>query len=238
MTTVLPPAVLEVERERGIYGNTRIARDVSEFDHNPAEALIPQIPPQVSEKTSERERQGWLTVSPYLEPEHQLDLESINTPNQLLALALTHLQAVTPDYATVDYNAAFNWEAVMSQLKVLSVAKGYRWKRQSFYVVEFRSKLKQDIDVDLLFRLDKESHAEATASGGLLKYWYGVADSERRNLATCLWRSKEDAVNGGRGPWHKQARAAIAQMYEMIDVHGLRLTIEDDVEDWSFGPYH
>lgn len=58
------------------------------------------------------------------------------------------------------------------------------------------------------------------------------------NCPQGLWRSKEDAVNGGRGPWHKQARAAIAQMYEMIDVHGLRLTIEDDVEDWSFGPYH
>ncbi|KAL2444359.1 hypothetical protein ABEF95_016407 [Exophiala dermatitidis] len=238
MTTVLPPVALEVERETRIYGKTLIARDVSESDHNAAEALIPEIPPQVSEKTFGRERQGWLTVSPYLEPEHQLDLESIDTPNRLLAFALTHLQAATPHYATVDYNAAFNWEDVMSELKALSAAEGYRWKRKSFYVVEFRSKLKQDIDVDLLFRLDKESHAEATASGGLLKYWYGVANSERRNLATCLWRSKEDAVNGGRGPWHKQAGAAIAQMYEMIDVHGLRLTIEDDVEDWSFGPYH
>ena len=49
-----------------------------------------------------------------------------------------------------------------------------------------------------------------------------------------LWRNKEDATEGGRGPWHKQARAAISSMYEEIDVKGFRLVIEDDVKSWSF----
>jgi hypothetical protein len=57
------------------------------------------------------------------------------------------------------------------------------------------------------------------------------------NISAGFWRSKEDAVNGGRGPWHKQARAAIPNMYEHIDVKGLHLIIEDDVRSWSFGPH-
>jgi hypothetical protein len=127
----------------------------------------------------------WLTVSPYLEPEHWLDLRTVDVPYQLLALALTKLEPATSDYATVNYEDALDWASVMSHLRINATRKGYRWRRQEFYVVEFRSKLKQKIDNELLFKLDKESHVEATASGGLLKYWYGVPDTERRNLATC-----------------------------------------------------
>lgn len=192
----------------------------------------------------------WLAVSPYLEREHQLDLRTIDTPYRLLALALTKLEKATDDYAIVKYEDAFKWSDLMNHLKDLADGEDYKWKRQQFYVVEFRSKLKKDIDNDLLFRLDKKSHEEATAAGGLLKYWYGEPDSDRRNLATCkstnqptflpsdcplgLWRSKQDAINGGKGPWHKQARACIANMYESIDVSGVQLTVGDDVESWHF----
>jgi hypothetical protein len=41
-----------------------------------------------------------------------------------------------------------------------------------------------------LFELDAFSHQEAMASGGLLKYWYGVKDQSRRNLATCTLSSR------------------------------------------------
>ncbi|KIV77397.1 hypothetical protein PV11_09194 [Exophiala sideris] len=182
-------------------------------------------------------RPQWLTVSPYLEPEHLLDLRTLDVPNRLLALALTTLTPATTEYATARYDDAFDWASLMLHLKSLALSEGFRWTQQEFYVVEFRSKLKADIDVDLLFKLDKFSHAEATQAGNLLKYWYGVPSAERRNLATCLWRSKEDAILGGIGPWHKQARGVIATMYEQIDVKGLRLTIGDDCESWSFAPY-
>ncbi|KIW92384.1 uncharacterized protein Z519_07368 [Cladophialophora bantiana CBS 173.52] len=178
-----------------------------------------------------------LTVSPYLEPEHLLDLNTLDTPSRLLALASTQLEPASGKYATVPYEDAFDWSSLMATLKSLAAKEAYRWTRQEFYAVEFRSKLRRNIDVDLLFKLDKESHIEATQSGGLLKYWYGVPDMDRRNLATCFWRNKEDAVKGGRGPWHKQARAAISNMYEEIDVKGLRFTIEDDVGSWRFSPY-
>ncbi|KAK5189572.1 hypothetical protein LTR92_010474 [Exophiala xenobiotica] len=198
----------------------------------------------------------WLNVSPYPEPEHLLDLQSLGTPCRLLALALTTLAPATTDYALTKYQDAIDWRSVMSRLRSLAQRDGYTWTRQEFYVVDFRSKLMRDIDVDLLFKLDKLSHVEATQSGGLLKYWYGVPDGDRRNLATCeyctstrnlpsviidsrqgVWRSKQDAINGGTGPWHRQARAIITTMYEEIDVRGVRLTIDDGVGSWSFVPY-
>ena len=127
----------------------------------------------------------FLTVSPYLDTAHLLDLRTIDQQCQLFALALQSLTPSGLHYATIKYNEAFNWSAIMAKLASLAAASAFTWQRQEFYVVEFRSKLKQSFDRDLLFRLDRESHKEATESGGLLKYWFGVPDTERRNLATC-----------------------------------------------------
>lgn len=52
-----------------------------------------------------------------------------------------------------------------------------------------------------------------------------------------LWVSKDHAVAGGKGPWHKKARAATMRTYESIDVRGLKLTVEDGVEAWKFEPW-
>ncbi|RMZ87023.1 hypothetical protein DV736_g5753, partial [Chaetothyriales sp. CBS 134916] len=171
----------------------------------------------------------WLAVSPYLEQEHLLDLTTLDVHCLLFALSLTCLEAATDDYAIVRYENSLNLDALAAELRRLVDRHRIKWRQRDFYVVEFRSRLKESIDNDLLFKLDKESHREATESGGLLKYWYGVPNKERRNLATCFWRHKEDAIKGGLGPWHKQARAIIPQMYEEIHVIGLRLTIDDDV---------
>lgn len=74
----------------------------------------------------------------------------------------------------------------MNTLRTLSRDEGYTWKKTEFYVVSFRSRLSPDADPDKLFQLDAFSHQEAMASGGLLRYWYGVKDQDRRNLATCM----------------------------------------------------
>jgi len=136
----------------------------------------------------------WLNVSPYPEPEHLLDLQSLGTPCRLLALALTTLAPATTDYASTKYQDAIDWRSVMSRLRSLAQRDGYTWTRQEFYVVDFRSKLMRDIDVDLLFKLDKLSHVEATQSGGLLKYWYGVPDGDRRNHRRWGWQLELCAV--------------------------------------------
>jgi hypothetical protein len=127
------------------------------------------------------------------------------------------------------------------------------WRTTDFYVVSFRSQLKPDADPERLFELDAFSHQEAMASGGLLKYWYGVKDPNRRNLATCMllvranevlltkitgfWETRQHARDGGRGPWHAKARAAAGIWYESIVFKTYVLTIADGVGSWGFREY-
>jgi len=176
--------------------------------------------------------------SPYNTPDHLLDLRKLGFQEQLLAKALTVMKPIRPDYATADYMATFNWNTVRKTLQDLAHAEGCTWKSQSFYTVIFRSRLNDNIDRQLLHDLDKHSHGEATISGNLLKYWFGSADEENRNLATCIWRNREDARRGGLGPWHKKARLAARELYAEIKFTTWKLVISDGaeklwIEEWS-----
>lgn len=75
--------------------------------------------------------------------------------------------------------------------------EGETWK---YYVIVFRSQIKPGTERPYLGLLDEGAHVEAVEAGGLLKYWFGVPDAEGRNLATCLWRHRDDAKKGGAGP--------------------------------------
>lgn len=129
----------------------------------------------------------WLVTSPYTSQGHLTNLSALPLPSRLFALSLTRLSPVGRSYATTPYQQAFNWPTVFENLRSVSASHNLTWTSTVFYVVEFRSKLKSNIDRELLFKLDRESHREATASGGLLKYWFGKVsdDKEGRNLATC-----------------------------------------------------
>ncbi|KAL5341813.1 hypothetical protein BJX70DRAFT_395542 [Aspergillus crustosus] len=171
--------------------------------------------------------------SPYTTPDHLLDLSTLDTQSRLFAQALTHLTPIRPDYAIAPYTESFNWATVFETLSSLSKAENHTWKQQSFYVVVFRSVLNAGVDVDWLSQLDERSHAEAAESGGLLKYWFGVKNGRRENLATCLWRHRDDARAGGTGPWHAKARAAAVELYEKITFTTLELVIPEDVGKWE-----
>ncbi|RJE22782.1 hypothetical protein PHISCL_04885 [Aspergillus sclerotialis] len=174
-----------------------------------------------------------LVSSPYNSPPHLLDLTTLDTPSQLLAKALTIFTPIRNEYATAPYIDSFNWDAVFVFLKELSAEEGYIWTKQEFYVVVFRSRLSPDVDVERLHELDVKSHEEATVSGGLLKYWFGSKNEQRENLATCIWRNRDDAHRGGLGPWHRRARGAAREMYEQIDFTMLRLEVGDGVASWE-----
>jgi hypothetical protein len=133
-----------------------------------------------------------LIASPYLSLPHLLDLTRYSTSSQLFAKALASFQPIRDDYATADYTESFNFQEVVKTLRSLAKAEGYEWKKTDFYVVSFRSQLKPDADGERLFELDAFSHQEAIASGGLLKYWYGVKDQDRRNLATCMLPARSE----------------------------------------------
>lgn len=113
--------------------------------------------------------QRYLVASPYTEQEHLLDLESLDTENQLLGEALQGMKAVTEGYATRPYVESFNWEELIDRVRELATARQHSFKETSWYIVAFRSQIKPTTVYPDLGALDKAAHAEAMASGGFLK---------------------------------------------------------------------
>lgn len=174
-----------------------------------------------------------LVVSPYTEQEHLLDLGTLDVENQLLAQALVNFESLREDYATALYLETFNWLEVIAALRALAQERRHTWKETSFYIVAFRSQIPKTTVYADLGALDKAAHIEATASGGFLKYWFGTPDDEGRNLATCIWRSQEDARKGGIGPAHRRAAGAARSLYSFWKIERYRLTIQDGIEGWD-----
>lgn len=223
---------LPQRRQTTLHHHSQITTDSDALQFEAAASRQLKLHDGTSNVTHSPE-ENLLITSPYNSPTHLLDLTTLDTVNQLFAKALTIFTPIRPDYATAPYLESFNWTAVFTFLCELSQAEGYHFPRTSFYVVAFRSILFPDTDGDRLGLLDDHSHREATESGGLLKYWFGSKNGEYRNLATCLWRSREDARNGGMGPWHQKARAAGREMYERIDFKTMELVVEDGVSEWE-----
>ncbi|KAF8865476.1 hypothetical protein BDZ45DRAFT_413758 [Acephala macrosclerotiorum] len=191
-----------------------------------------QVSIQVQE-ISDEIKNNFLIVSPYEELPHLLDLRTLDIPNQLLARALVALKSLKKDYATANYVETFNWSEVIENVKRLAAVSNYQWKKEKFYIVVFRSRIPPTTVYADLGVLDKAAHAEATKSGGFLKYWFGSPDSEGRNLATCVWRSPEDAKNGSVGEAHRKAAGATRTLYTEWRIERLRLIIEDGATDWE-----
>lgn len=175
--------------------------------------------------------------SPYDDPVNFLSLQDLSPQERLLAIAMTEFNSTRPDYATAPYMESFNWPAVMSTLRQLCKREGITFQREEFYLVIFRSKLHPTTDLIRLGELDKNSHEEACASGGLLHYWFGSCNDEMRNLATCIWRNRGDAQAGGRGPEHAKAMRAAKEMYEAIEFHRHAFVVGDGAESWSLEEY-
>ena len=158
-----------------------------ETEDAPSPDAVPSDPYPSSHQICDLEPQKGqlLIVSPYTSPPHLLALSTLNDAQQLLAHALTNLEATHTGYATASYTSSFNWSTVISILRNLATSQEYTWQHQHFYIVVFRSRIPPTTDRIHLGGLDRYAHAEAMKSGGLLKYWFGVPDAEGRNLATC-----------------------------------------------------
>ena len=61
-------------------------------------------------------------------------------------------------------------------------------------------------------------------------------DTDSRPLG--IWRNREDAAAGGKGPWHRQARTAAREMYEEISFHTHRFVVEDGARNCRLEEYH
>ncbi|KAL2067113.1 hypothetical protein VTL71DRAFT_1537 [Oculimacula yallundae] len=173
-----------------------------------------------------------LVVSPYLEEDHLLDLSTLDTANQLLARAMVDLKFIRDDHRTAPYIVSLNWPDVIKSVRDMAQASDFEWTKTDFYIVVFRSRIPPTTVYSDLGVLDKAAHAEATAGGGFLKYIFSTPDSFGRNLATCVWRSKQDASNGSVGPHHREAAQATRFLYTEWAIERLRLVIDDDVKSW------
>lgn len=191
------------------------------------------ISPNNSASIFSHDKEHFLINSPYTDQNHLLDLRTLDAENALLSRALVRMRNVRPDYATAPYVETFNWDEIMEELRRLVRQHGHQWKETSFFIVAFRSRIPPETKYEDLGALDKGAHAEATASGGFLKYWFGFPDKDGRNLATCLWRSQEDAIKGGVGPGHRKAAAAARSLYSHWKIDRHRLIIRDDVQSWE-----
>ncbi|PVH74750.1 hypothetical protein DL98DRAFT_519082 [Cadophora sp. DSE1049] len=186
-----------------------------------------------AEQVTRKTKKEFLVVSPYLEEAHLLDLSTLDTSNQLLAKALVDLKFIRDDHRTAPYVDSFNWPEVIDSVRKLAQASDFKWKTTDFYIVVFRSRIPPTTVYADLGLLDKAAHAEATESGGFLKYIFSCPDADGRNLATCVWRSKHDAAIGSVGPHHRKAAQATRLLYTEWAIERLRLVIHDDVKSWE-----
>ncbi|TNY20809.1 hypothetical protein DMC30DRAFT_351681, partial [Rhodotorula diobovata] len=146
-------------------------------------------------------------------------LPTIDPASQALHHALHAFRPVTPRYATSPYADSFNWPDL--RLEDDSTGRVKRGARE-WYIVAFRSRRNAGLPEDRareLYEADRAAHEEAVTRGGLILYWYGNPvpapsassphdfdiDDVGRNLATCIWQSRADAITAMRGEHHKEA---------------------------------
>jgi hypothetical protein len=177
-TTVPIPPKSPVPSLTHLHHHSTITTEFDPLRFEAAASL--QLQPNVNKEPSTH-----LIASPYNHPAHLLDISGLERQDRLFALALSYLKPIRNDYATAPYTESFNWTEVFGLVKAFSETEEHNWTAGSYYVVIFRSILLPDIDNDRLYALDAHSHREAIASGGLLKYWFGAKNENRRNLATC-----------------------------------------------------
>ncbi|KAF3935089.1 hypothetical protein ABW19_dt0201694 [Dactylella cylindrospora] len=226
---ILPPEVVTRTATLGdLKFHAAASKQVQSIGEKVNSSIIEEI------DLSGRLNNNLLVASPYTDANHLLDLDTLSHPNRLLAKALTIMNATTADYAIAPYDEAFNWDEVLEAVRKLSSREEYQYPRSEFYIIVFRSKLPFDADRENLGKLDEDAHVEAVESGQLLKYWFGTPHPETgRNLATCVWRHRDDAKRGGSGPGHVRAMEAVRGIYLEWRVERLKLIIEDNAAAWS-----
>jgi len=178
-----------------------------------------------------------LVSSPYATSEHHLNLSSLPKSSQQLARALQAFKPITVDYPSQPYAESFNWQEVIDRLPSDfsgSAQNPPQLITGTFYCIAFYSTLSDNVDSGHLHYLDGLAHAEANQSGGLLKYWWQNPPdpTTRKNLATCIWTSWDDAKRAGKLPMHAKAMSATFNSYSKWLVERYYLRVEKG-NKWS-----
>lgn len=182
-----------------------------------------------------------IKASPYLEPDHLLDLARLSDEYRILALALQSFHPVdNSNYAYSSYLEAFNLEIIIDLVRKYSLKLNFTFPPTTVYIIVFKSALYEEVrnsseKRQFLANVDMASHTEANKSGGLLKYWFGTPDDTHgRNLATCWWRSREDAKLGGGGKAHRKGMKEVKRWFKHWQVEEYTLQIFEQASGFSF----
>lgn len=116
------------------------------------------------------------------------------------------------DYAVLPIEQAFNWGECLASVE-----------RGDWYVVAFRSVRRFDSDDSLLDDLDGRAFAEASGHSGLLHYFKGEMDDERRCLSMCIWQDRTRAGEAAALPEHTAAIAIARATYTSYVLERYRL---------------
>ncbi|GAA5844706.1 hypothetical protein JCM9279_002889 [Rhodotorula babjevae] len=180
-------------------------------------------------------------------------LPTLDLVSHALHHALHTFRPVTPRYATSPYADSFNW----AYLRLKDDPSG-RVKREAreWYIVAFRSRRNDGLPEDRarkLYELDRAAHEEAVTRGGLILYWYGNpvpapsaattshgfdVDDVGRNLATCIWQSRADAIAAMRGEHHKEAARLASTTYEYYTLERYIVRKEPGELSLRIHPWH
>jgi hypothetical protein len=126
---------------------------------------------------------------------------------------LDGIHPIREDYAVAPIIDSFNWS------ECLASVEDAQW-----YLVAFRSIRARDADDTVLYALDALAHDEAIAHTGLLHYFGGELDAERRCLSFCLWEDRVRAAEAADLPRHRDAIEAAVRMYDSYVLERYRVT--------------
>jgi hypothetical protein len=126
---------------------------------------------------------------------------------------LDGLRPLRADYAVAPILQSFNWAECLRSVDA------------DWYLVAFRSIRSEGADDRLLYELDGLAHEEAIAHTGLLHYFGGELDAERRCLSFCVWEDRSRAKEAAQLPRHRDAIDAAVRMYDSYVLERYRITV-------------
>ena len=130
------------------------------------------------------------------------------------------------DYAALPVAEAFTWSAWARAID-----------RGEWYLVAFRSVMREGADEALLWEYDTRAFDEAGQAPGFVHYHRGMADELGRCLSFCLWDSREQAREASRRPAHVEALGLVEEMYESYVLEFLRVTKRPSAGGLEFEDY-
>ncbi|MFP5341701.1 MAG: hypothetical protein ACLGIJ_02065 [Candidatus Limnocylindria bacterium] len=140
--------------------------------------------------------------------------------------SLKHLAPVSPSYATLPVEHAFDWDRASAELD-----------HGEWYLVVFRSIRRDDADEARLTVLDDTAHAEAAAAPGFVHYFKGPTADDGSCLSFCLWDSRAAARHAAGLPAHRDAITVLDEMYASYTLEFRRVSREAPDAPLRFEPY-